>query len=133
MILASRIDERGERYVDEPADLSQGREHEPVVIETRVGSASTTSRRSIDPEFGTFRSSTPASRPVGALCSVLVGAEAIGRISLQNLDREHAFTEDDAAAHDARGELERRAGERAPVRGGAATGERDGGARRVGP
>ena len=35
---------------------------------------------------------------------LVVGGEAIGRISLQNIDREHAFTDDDVRLlHDPRG------------------------------
>ena len=47
------------------------------------------------PEFGTFMIGSGEPPRSVLFVPLLVGAQAIGRISLQNLDREHAFTEDD--------------------------------------
>ena len=46
-------------------------------------------------ELGQSGAPSRASRRVGALRAAPVGAEAIGVVSLQNLDREHAFSQSD--------------------------------------
>jgi GAF domain-containing protein/CheY-like chemotaxis protein/HPt (histidine-containing phosphotransfer) domain-containing protein len=85
--------ERGVRLPDEPIDDVAGPTHhaletrEPLLIESRW--------KERDAEFGgegTVQGEEPKS---GVFAPLLVGGEAIGVVSLQNLDREHAFGEAD--------------------------------------
>ena len=92
--------ERGVRFPDEPIPLIGFRKHvietrEPLLINERARRARHASRQAgVDP--GRARKST-------VWAPLIVGGEATGVISLQNLDREHAFTESDVRApHDAR-------------------------------
>jgi GAF domain-containing protein/CheY-like chemotaxis protein len=83
--------EKGVRYDDEPTDLvGMGghvmRTREPLLINERWAERAE--------EFGAFV--VQGGEPRSALfVPLLVGGEAIGRISLQNIDREHAFSEAD--------------------------------------
>jgi GAF domain-containing protein/CheY-like chemotaxis protein len=83
--------EKGVRYEDEPTEIvGMGghvmRTREPLLINERW------SERAI--EFGAFVAQ--GEEPKSALfVPLVVGGEAIGRISLQNIDREHAFSDAD--------------------------------------
>ena len=107
--------ERGERFPDEPIEVIGFRS---TCIETRNRSWSTRTSTERAAESATGRASRarPPSRCV--FVPLVVGDRATGVISLQNLDREHAFSDADVRLldHDRR-EPQRRARERAAVRG----------------
>ena len=125
--------ERGVRFPDEPISLRDCRCADRIGIDrdptARAGDAPAAAR---EHPRGVRRRSVrrrprPASRPVRTLWAPLVvGDESRGVISLQNLDRENAFSESDVRllTH-ARGEPERRARERPAVRRDAAAARRD--------
>ena len=89
--------ERGVRYPDEPMDLDESSSLSRYVID-RAESVLITDRfteRML--EFGEMRVMGSGEVPKSVLfVPLVVGGRAIGRISLQNLDREHAFSEADA-------------------------------------
>ena len=89
--------ERGVRYPDEPLDLDESSSLSRYVID-RAESVLITDRfteRML--EFGEVRVMGSGEVPKSVLfVPLVVGGRAIGRISLQNLDREHAFSEADA-------------------------------------
>jgi GAF domain-containing protein/DNA-binding response OmpR family regulator len=90
--------ERGVRYPDEPIELDSGtagltshvlETREPLLISERFSER-------VEAEFGTVTMIASGEPPMSAVyVPLVVGGEATGRISLQNLDREHAFSEDD--------------------------------------
>ncbi|MFL5799620.1 MAG: GAF domain-containing protein [Actinomycetota bacterium] len=84
--------ERGERLPDEPTPLTAGpgahviRTREPLVINERY-------EEQVAEYGGGFVLGEPPKSAV--YVPLVVGSEATGRISLQNLDREHAFSDAD--------------------------------------
>ena len=84
--------ERGVRFPDEPIPLMGIRKHvietrEPLLINERA------TERAI--EYGQAGRDPGRGAKSTAWAPLLVGGEATGVISLQNLDREHAFTDSD--------------------------------------
>ena len=89
--------ERGVRYPDEPLDLRAGRSLTRYVIETRETVHDQRPLGGADPGVRGGQIVGSGEAPKSMLfVPLVVGGEATGRISLQNLDREHAFTEADA-------------------------------------
>ena len=89
--------ERGVRYPDEVYDLRAGRSLTRYVIETRETVMINERWEERIEEYGGGQVVGSGEAPKSVLfVPLLVGGEATGRISLQNLDREHAFTEADA-------------------------------------
>ena len=84
--------ERGERFPDEP--IAHRRLRQTVDRDPGAGRRSTNGGRELRVELGSaiVQGEAPKS---GVFVPLLVGGEATGRISLQNLDREHAFSEAD--------------------------------------
>jgi GAF domain-containing protein/DNA-binding response OmpR family regulator len=84
--------ERGVRFPDEPTPLTAGpgahvlETREPLLINDRFD------ERVVEFGGGFVQGEAPKS---GLYVPLVVGGTATGRISLQNLDREHAFTEGD--------------------------------------
>ncbi|HET8525553.1 MAG TPA: GAF domain-containing protein, partial [Actinomycetota bacterium] len=83
--------ERGERYPDQPTPVGGFAKHvmetrEPLMINERMDERAA--------EFGSsvIQGETPKSI---LFVPLIVGGEATGRISLQNIDNEHAFSESD--------------------------------------
>jgi GAF domain-containing protein/CheY-like chemotaxis protein/HPt (histidine-containing phosphotransfer) domain-containing protein len=83
--------ERGQRFPDEPSPVAgfggvAMETRQPIVINERMAERAQ--------EFGSsvIQGEAPKS---GVFVPLIVGGEATGRISLQNLDHEHAFTEAD--------------------------------------
>jgi len=83
--------ERGERFPDEPIELMGFRKH---VIETRE---SLLIVENVDTARERYSSRVAAGEPAKSVLFVplVTGGKATGVISLQNIDREHAFTESD--------------------------------------
>ena len=91
-LLARRMIERGVRFPDEPMPLLGFRQH---VFETRQFMLINEDVRAAAVKFGnpiTIAGEAPKSN---LFVPMIVGDEAKGVISLQNLDREHAFSESD--------------------------------------
>ena len=89
--------ERGVRYPDEPLDLRAERSLTRYVIETRETVMINDRWEERILEYGGAQVVGSGEAPKSMLfVPLVVGGEATGRISLQNLDREHAFTEADA-------------------------------------
>ena len=89
--------ERGVRYPDEVYDLWAGRGLTRHVIETRETVMINEHWQERIEDYGGGQVVGSGEAPKSVLfVPLLVGGEATGRISLQNLDREHAFTEADA-------------------------------------
>ena len=116
--------ERGVRFPDEPMPLigSAGRSletREPLLVNEDVPAAGRRATAS--------RASSGRGCRSRALCApLIVGGEARGVISLQNLDRENAFSRVRCpAADDAGRQPQRGARERAPVRRDEAPADRD--------
>ena len=84
--------ERGVRFPDEPMDLIGYRKH---VIETRESLMIAESTRELADHYGNpfVLSGEPVKSAV--FVPLVVGGRATGCVSLQNLDRYHAFTESD--------------------------------------
>ena len=115
--------ERGVRFPDEPIEIIGIRKH---VLETRepllINEHST--ERAIELGQPGAIQGEPAMSSLFA--PLMVAGEARGVISLQNLDREHAFSEVRcSAADDAGRQPQRGTGERAPVRRDQAPAGRD--------
>ncbi len=87
--------ERGVRYPDEPVDLDAGMSISRSVIDSKESIMINEWLAEREAEFGggLIGSGEPSKSVL--FVPLLVGGRAIGRISLQNLDREHAFTEAD--------------------------------------
>ena len=89
--------ERGVRYPDEVFDLRADRSLTRYVIETRETVMINDRWEERIQEYGGGQVVGSGEAPKSMLfVPLVVGGEATGRISLQNLDREHAFTEGDA-------------------------------------
>ena len=87
--------ERGVRYPDEPTDLDARVSISRHVIDKKESIMINEQLEDHDAEFGdTLVGSGEPAKSV-LFVPLIVGSAAIGRISLQNLDREHAFTEAD--------------------------------------
>ena len=85
--------ERGVRYQNDPLPLIGFRRHametrEPLIISENLAEASE--------RYGNPRVLSGEPARSGIWIPVLTGSRAIGVISLQNVDREHAFTDSDA-------------------------------------
>ena len=92
--------EKGERFPDEPGPIAGFGGH---VMETREPLLINEDADERALEFGSAVIQG-ASVKSALFVPLVVGGEAIGRISLQNIDREHAFTDDDVRLlHDPRG------------------------------
>ena len=106
--------ERGVRFPDEPMKLIGFRRHvietgQPLLINRDARARSGRARSAGDHRR--------ASRPKSVLFAPLVARRRCrGVISLQNLDREDAFSQADVASCDARGQPQRRPRERAAHR-----------------
>ena len=83
--------EKGERFPDEPGPIAGFGGH---VMETREPLLINEDADERALEFGSAVIQG-ASVKSALFVPLVVGGEAIGRISLQNIDREHAFTDDD--------------------------------------
>ena len=89
--------ERGVRYPDEPMDLDESSSLSRYVIDRAELVLITEPVLRADVEFGEMRVIGSGEVPKSVLfVPLVVGGRANGRISLQNLDREHAFSEADA-------------------------------------
>jgi PAS domain S-box-containing protein len=84
--------ERGVRFPDEPMELVGYRRH---VMETREPLMINEDIELADEQYGNPAGIAGEPSLSGIWMPIVVGGEAKGVISLQNLDREHAFTESD--------------------------------------
>ena len=90
-------DERGVRYLDEPMDPDESYSLSRYVIDRAEEGVTLAWVSERMREFGEMRVMGSGEVPKSVLfVPLVVGGRAIGRISLQNLDREHAFSEADA-------------------------------------
>ncbi|MEO8424263.1 MAG: GAF domain-containing protein [Actinomycetota bacterium] len=87
--------ERGVRYPDEPLDLDSGVSISRHVIDSKESIMINERLEEREAEFGTGLAGSGEPSKSVLFVPLLVGGRAVGRISLQNLDREHAFTEAD--------------------------------------
>ena len=84
--------ERGVRFPDEPIPLIGFRRH---VMETREPLMINEDIEIADKQYGNPAVMSGEPSKSGIWMPLVVGGEATGVISIQNLDREHAFTESD--------------------------------------
>src|SRR5205814_8587892 len=84
--------ERGERIYDEPIELIGFRKH---VMETREPLVIDEPTPEIFERYGNPRVLGGAETQAGLFVPLVVGGRATGVISLQNIDRTHAFDKDD--------------------------------------
>ena len=91
LVHAPYIIERGERLHEEPGDLVGFSKH---VLETRESVLVVENLQEVAEQFGSPVLSGEDPKSV-VFVPLIAGGNAIGTISLQNLDREHAFSESD--------------------------------------